>query len=50
MLTLLLLIPLIGTILLIPINEDSANSKKILKNIALSSSLLNLIISYYIKI
>lgn len=45
MLTLLLLIPLIGTILLIPINEESANSKKILKNIALSSSLLNLIIS-----
>jgi NADH-ubiquinone oxidoreductase chain 4 len=49
MLTLLLIIPLIGSLLLLPINEDSNDSKSLNKNkmrqIALATSLINLILS-----
>lgn len=47
MITLLLLIPLLGVLLLLPLNEDSIeyNSKQKMKVIALSTSLVNLFIS-----
>jgi len=45
MITLLLLIPIIGSLLLLPISENSINSKIQLKKIALTTSLLNFFIS-----
>ena len=48
MLTLLILIPLIGVLILLPFNENSANSKQIIKQLALSVSLINLFISILI--
>jgi len=51
MLTLLLIIPLIGSLLLLPINENSNNSESLIlsrnkmRQIALAASLINLIIS-----
>ncbi len=45
MLTLLLVIPLIGCLLLLPIEENSIIAEKKIKKIALSTSVLNLIIS-----
>lgn len=45
MITLLLLVPLLGVLLLLPLNENSLNSKKKIKLIALSTSLINLFIS-----
>ena len=44
MITLLLLIPILGSMLLLPINED----KLIMKQIALTTSLINLFISLFI--
>jgi NADH:ubiquinone oxidoreductase subunit 4 (subunit M) len=44
MITLLLLIPIIGSILLLPINEDALR----MKQIALTTSLINLFISLFI--
>ena len=44
MLTLLLLIPIIGSMLLLPINEDESK----MKQIALTTSLINLFISLFI--
>nr|YP_010555467.1 NADH dehydrogenase subunit 4 [Ramaria rubella]UYR22217.1 NADH dehydrogenase subunit 4 [Ramaria rubella] len=48
MITLLLIIPLIGCLLLLPIVEDSVVAKNKMKKIALFTSLLNLIISIFI--
>ena len=45
MLTLLLLIPIIGTFLLLPINEGSIQSKEKMRSIALLTSLVNLFVS-----
>jgi NADH-ubiquinone oxidoreductase chain 4 len=51
MLTLLLIVPLIGSLLLLPINENPNNSESLIlsrnkmRQIALAASLLNLIIS-----
>lgn len=45
MISLLLLVPLIGSILILPIQEDSIKSKSLIKNIALTTSLINFIIS-----
>jgi NADH-ubiquinone oxidoreductase chain 4 len=45
MITLLLLVPVIGSLILIPIQEDTIYNKSKMKNIALSTSLINLIIS-----
>ena len=45
MITTLLLIPLLGIILLLPLNENSLTSKVIIKKIALLTSLINLFIS-----
>ena len=48
MLTSLLLIPLIGSLILLPIQEDSEKNKSLLKQIALTTSLINLFISLFI--
>jgi NADH-ubiquinone oxidoreductase chain 4 len=50
MLTLLLIIPLIGCLFLLPIEESSIAAENKMKKIALSTSLLNLIISILIWI
>jgi NADH-ubiquinone oxidoreductase chain 4 len=47
MITLLLLVPIIGSLILVPIQEDSINNKSNLKTIALTTSLINLIISIF---
>nr|YP_009649310.1 NADH dehydrogenase subunit 4 [Rhizopogon salebrosus]QDA23225.1 NADH dehydrogenase subunit 4 [Rhizopogon salebrosus] len=48
MITLLLLIPIIGSLLIIPIQEDSIKSQLKMKTIAISTSLLNLFISIFL--
>jgi NADH:ubiquinone oxidoreductase subunit 4 (subunit M) len=48
MLTLLLLIPIIGSIILLPIQDYSVKNQIKMKQIALTTSLLNFIISLYI--
>jgi NADH-ubiquinone oxidoreductase chain 4 len=50
MITLLLLVPVIGSLILIPIQEDSIYNKSKMKIIALSTSLINLIISIFMWI
>jgi NADH-ubiquinone oxidoreductase chain 4 len=45
MITLLLLIPIIGCLILLPIEENTISAVNKMKKIALSTSLLNLIIS-----
>jgi NADH-ubiquinone oxidoreductase chain 4 len=48
MITLLLLIPLIGSLLLLPISDTNIKGKTQMKNIALSTSLINFFISLFI--
>src|SRR6202789_1312840 len=48
MITLLLLIPIIGSLLIIPIQEDSIKSQLKMKTIAISTSLLNLVVSIFL--
>jgi len=50
MITLLLLIPIIGSLILIPIQENSNYNKSIIKIIALTTSIINLIISIFMWI
>jgi NADH-ubiquinone oxidoreductase chain 4 len=50
MITLLLLIPIIGSLILIPIKENKYNNTSLIKNIALITSLLNLTLSIFIWI
>jgi NADH-ubiquinone oxidoreductase chain 4 len=50
MISLLLIIPLIGCLLLLPIEEDSIASKNKMKTIALASSLLTLMVSIFMWI
>jgi NADH-ubiquinone oxidoreductase chain 4 len=50
MLTLLLLIPILGSILLLTIPEDSVKNQDRMKKIALMSSLINFILSIYLWI
>lgn len=45
MLTLLLTLPLIGILSLVPLQEDSEQSKSRMKRIALGISLINFIVS-----
>jgi len=45
MLTLLLIVPLIGSLLLLPIKEETQNQRNTMRQIALAASLINLIIS-----
>ena len=45
MLTLLLIIPLIGSLLLLPIVENSQDQKNRMRTIALATSLINLVLS-----
>jgi NADH-ubiquinone oxidoreductase chain 4 len=46
MITLLLIIPIIGSLILIPIKENKFNNNNLMKNIALITSLLNLFYIY----
>ena len=48
MLILLILIPIIGSFLLIPINENNYNNQTKMKKIAIFTSLINLIISIFL--
>src|ERR1700727_3437693 len=48
MINLLLLVPILGSLILIPMQEDSIKSKTQMKNIALITSLINFIISIFI--
>ena len=45
MIILLLIIPIIGSLFLIPIKENKISNVKLMKNIALITSLVNLFIS-----
>jgi NADH-ubiquinone oxidoreductase chain 4 len=45
MIPLLILIPIVGSLCLMPITANTKNNEKIMKNIALSTSLINLFIS-----
>src|ERR1700743_1133575 len=45
MITLLLIVPIIGSLILIPLKENKINNNKLIKNIALITSLINLFIS-----
>lgn len=45
MISSLLLIPILGSLILIPIQENSIKNKSLIKNIALITSLINLLIS-----
>lgn len=48
MITLLLLIPLLGSFLLLPINENLPNSNNSMKQIAIGTSLINFFISIFL--
>ena len=48
MLSLLLIIPLIGSFIILPIQEDSENNRLKMKNIAIGFSILNFIFSIYL--
>jgi NADH-ubiquinone oxidoreductase chain 4 len=45
MLSILLLIPIIGSLILLPINEESKNNVTLIKQIALTRSIINFIVS-----
>ena len=47
MISLLLLIPVLGSLILIPIKEDSIKSQSLMKNIALITSLINFLVSIF---
>ena len=48
MITLLLLIPIIGSLLILPIQEDSNKNKIQIRQIALTTSLINFFVSLFI--
>src|ERR1700710_598410 len=48
MITLLLLIPILGSLILLPIQDNSIQSKVKMKQIALTTSLINFFISLFI--
>jgi NADH-ubiquinone oxidoreductase chain 4 len=48
MLTVLILIPIIGSLLLIPINEEYSENRTKMKYIAITTSLINLILSLFL--
>src|ERR1700712_3319283 len=48
MITLLLLIPILGSLLLLPLSDDSIENKKQMKRIALTTSLINLFLSLFL--
>jgi len=50
MLTLLLLVPILGSFLIVPINENSTENITKMKNIALGTSLINFMISLFLWI
>ena len=50
MLSLLLLIPILGSLILLPIPEDSLKNQQKMKQIALFTSLINFVLSIYLWI
>jgi NADH-ubiquinone oxidoreductase chain 4 len=50
MISLLLLIPVLGSLILIPMREDSIKSQSLMKNIALITSLINFLLSIFMWI
>ena len=48
MITLLLLVPIIGSLIMLPFDEESISQQSTLRKIALTTSLINLIISIFI--
>jgi NADH-ubiquinone oxidoreductase chain 4 len=50
MISLLLLIPLLGSLILIPIREESIKSQSLMRNIALITSLINFLVSIFMWI
>ena len=50
MITTLLLVPVIGSLFLLPLNEDTPESRTNMKLIALGTSLLNLLVSIFLWI
>jgi NADH-ubiquinone oxidoreductase chain 4 len=50
MINLLLIIPILGSLILIPIQENSLKNKSLIKNIALITSFINFLISIFIWI
>ena len=50
MISLLLLIPVLGSLILIPIREDTIKSQSFMKNIALITSLINFLLSIFMWI
>lgn len=48
MINLLLLVPILGSLILIPMQENSIKSQSVMKNIALITSLINFLISIFI--
>jgi NADH-ubiquinone oxidoreductase chain 4 len=48
MITLLLLLPIIGSLIILPIQEDSIENKNKMKNIALTTAIINLLISIFL--
>lgn len=48
MLSLLLIIPILGSMLLIPVSEEGINNQSKMKKIALITSLMNFILSIYL--
>lgn len=47
LLTLLLLVPILGSLIMLPIKENSIANRSLLKKIALSTSMINLLISIF---
>lgn len=47
LLTLLLLVPILGSLIMLPIKENSVANRSLLKKIALSTSMINLLISIF---
>ena len=50
MLTSLLLIPIIGSLIILPIQENSSNNINKIKNISLTTALINFIVSIFLWI
>jgi NADH-ubiquinone oxidoreductase chain 4 len=48
MITTLLLVPVIGSLFLLPLNENTPESRTTLKQIAIATSLINLLVSVFL--
>ena len=48
MITLLILIPIIGSLMILPLQEDYLNNKNKIKTIAITTSIINFIVSIFL--